>query len=82
MGVIVPQANNLINFTISGPGTIVGVDNGDATNHESFKGTSHTAFSGKALAAVRSTGTAGTITLKAASGPLTGGTVDITTSAP
>jgi beta-galactosidase len=32
-GVVVPQASNLMDFAIDGPGTIVGVDNGDATNH-------------------------------------------------
>jgi beta-galactosidase len=81
-GVIVPNASDMIDFTISGPGKIVGVDNGDATSHESYTGTSRSAFSGKALAIVRSTTTAGTITLNAASGMLTGGSVDITTTAP
>ncbi|MBN1171833.1 MAG: DUF4982 domain-containing protein [Micromonosporaceae bacterium] len=53
-GVIVPQASNGIDFSIDGPGTIVGVDNGNATSHESYKGTSRSAFSGKALAIVQS----------------------------
>ena len=82
LGVIVPQANNKIDFTISGPGTLVGLDGGDATNHDSYKGTSHAAFSGKLMAIVQSTGTAGTITLKAASGSLTASSVTITTAAP
>ncbi|HEY5961697.1 MAG TPA: glycoside hydrolase family 2 TIM barrel-domain containing protein, partial [Polyangiaceae bacterium] len=81
-GIVVPQANNKIDFTISGPGTLVGLDGGDATNHDSYKGTSHAAFSGKLMAIVRSTGTPGAITLKATSGSLTAGTVDITTVAP
>jgi beta-galactosidase len=81
-GVIVPQANNKIDFAISGPGTIAGLDNGDATSHESYKGTSRSAFSGKALAIVQSTTTAGKITLKATSGSLTSSPVDITTAAP
>ena len=81
-GILVPQANNTITFTISGPGMIVGVDNGDATNHESYKGTSHTAFSGKVLAIVQSTTTAGTISLKASSGSLTASTATITTATP
>jgi beta-galactosidase len=81
-GIIVPQASNTIDFTISGPGTIAGVDNGNATSHESYKGTSRSAFSGKALAIVQSATTAGTITLKASSGSLTGGSVTITTTTP
>ncbi len=81
-GVVVPQAKNTIAFTISGPGALVGLDAGDSTNHDSYKGTSHAAFSGKLMAIVQSTTTAGTITLKATSGSLTAGSVDITTTAP
>ena len=76
-GVVVPQANNSVSFTISGPGTLVGLDAGDSTNHDSYKGTSHAAFSGKLMAIVQSTTTPGTITLKATSGSLTGSSVDI-----
>jgi beta-galactosidase len=80
-GVVVPQANNKVDFTISGPGAIVGLDAGDSTNHDSYKGTSHAAFSGKLMAIIQSTTTAGKVTLKATSGSLTG-SVDITTAAP
>jgi beta-galactosidase len=81
-GVVVPQANNSVSFTISGPGTLVGLDAGDSTNHDSYKGTSHAAFSGKLMAIVQSTTTAGTITLKATSGSLTGSSVTINTGTP
>jgi beta-galactosidase len=81
-GVIVPQASNMIDFAIDGPGTIVGVDNGDATSHESYKGTSRSAFSGKALAIVQASTTPGEITLSATSNGLTGSSVVVTASAP
>jgi beta-galactosidase len=81
-GVIVPQAKNQIDFTISGPGALVGLDGGDPTNHDSYKGTSHAAFSGKLMAIVQASTTAGKVTLKATSGSLTGSSVDITTAAP
>jgi beta-galactosidase len=81
-GVLVPRASDMIDFSISGPGTIVGVDNGDATSHESYKGTSRSAFSGKALVIVQATTDPGEITLSASSGGLTGSSVVITTSAP
>jgi beta-galactosidase len=81
-GVIVPQASDTINFTIDGPGTLVGVDNGNSVSHESYKGNSRAAFSGKALAIVRSTRTPGTITLTATSGTLKAGSVTITAAAP
>ena len=77
-GVILPQGNNSVDFSIDGPGTLVGVDNGDATSHESYKGTSRSAFSGKVMAIVQSTTTPGQITLSASSGSLTGGSVTIT----
>jgi beta-galactosidase len=81
-GIIVPHASNKIDFAIDGPGTIVGVDNGDATSHESYRGKSRSAFSGKALAIVQSTTTAGKITLKVTSGSLTGASVEIATATP
>jgi beta-galactosidase len=81
-GVIVPQAKNQVDFTISGPGALVGLDAGDSTNHDSYKGTSHAAFSGKLMAIVQATTTAGKVTLKATSGSLTSGSVDITTTTP
>jgi hypothetical protein len=69
-------------FTISGPGALVGLDAGDSTNHDSYKGTSHAAFSGKLMAIVQSTTNAGMITLNATSGSLMGSSVAITTAAP
>ncbi len=81
-GVVVPQASNTISFSISGPGTIVGVDNGDATSHESYKGQSRSAFSGKALAIVQSTTTPGSVTLTATAGALKADSVTIATGTP
>ena len=65
--VVVPRASNRIDFAIEGPGTIVGVDNGDATSHESRQVTSRSAFSGKALVIVQATSDPGQIVLSATS---------------
>ena len=81
-GVIVPQGNNMISFAITGPGTLVGVDNGDSTSHEPYKGTARSAFSGKALAIIQSTTTPGTVTVTATSGTLKTGAIDIVTASP
>jgi beta-galactosidase len=81
-GVVVPRAGNKIDFTIEGPGTLVGLDGGDSTNHDPYQGTSHAAFNGKLMAIVRSTTTAGTITLKASSGSLRSSSAVIMTMAP
>lgn len=81
-GVLVPQANNSIDFAVYGPGEIAGVDNGNAISHESYKGTSRSAFSGKALAIVQATSTPGQITLSAASNGLAGDSIVITAETP
>jgi beta-galactosidase len=77
-GTLVPNAGNSIDFSIQGPGTIVGVDNGDATSHESYKDSKRSAFSGKAMVIVQSTGDAGEITLTATSSGLSEATSKIT----
>jgi beta-galactosidase len=70
-GVFVPTANNSVTFSVSGPGKLVGLDNGDATDTTSYKGTSRKAFSGKVLAIVRSTTTPGSVVITASSSGLT-----------
>lgn len=62
-GNVCPDAENLITFGIEGPGSIVGVDNGDPINHESFKGTKHKAFHGLCLAVIESKRVPGEIRL-------------------
>ena len=65
-GVTAPRANNHLIFSVSGPGEIVGVDNGDPTCLEPFHATEHNAFNGLCLVIVRPTGP-GQITLTAMS---------------
>jgi beta-galactosidase len=65
-GMLVPQASNLVAFAVTGAGALAGVDNGNAVSLEPYKGTSRSAFSGKAMAVVRSLSTAGTIHVSAA----------------
>ncbi|HEX3086560.1 MAG TPA: beta-galactosidase GalB [Pyrinomonadaceae bacterium] len=76
-GTTVPRADSFINFSLSGPAFVAGVDNGSEISHESFKANSRHAFHGMALAIVQSRGRAGDIVLKASSGGLTGATVTI-----
>ncbi len=79
-GVIVPTANNTVNFSVSGPGTIVGVDNGNAISLESYKGSSRSAFSGKCLVIVQATKTSGSIVITAGSSGLSSGSVTVNTN--
>ena len=53
-GLFVANADNLINFLIEGPGEIIATDNGDPSDFTEFPSHSRKAFSGKALAIVRS----------------------------
>ncbi len=64
-GTLVPRADDLVNFEISGEGFIAGVDNGSEISHESFKANHRKAFHGMALAIIQSKGKSGRINLKA-----------------
>ncbi|KAF2264009.1 glycoside hydrolase [Lojkania enalia] len=65
-GNIVPEADNEVMFSVSGPGEIVATDNGNPTDFTSFISQTRKAFSGKVLVIVRaSPGEAGEITVMA-----------------
>jgi len=66
-GRVCPLADHLVRFRLGGEATIAGVDNGDPTNHESFKASRHKVFHGLGLVVVKATQTAGKITLRAES---------------
>lgn len=64
-GRVVPTAGNKVNFTLTGPGKIIGVGNGDPSSHEPDKANSRSAFNGLAQAIVQTTHVAGEIVLLA-----------------
>jgi beta-galactosidase len=76
-GTLVPLADNLIRFEVTGPGSIAGVDNGNQTSHEPFKANRRKAFHGMALAIVQTKQRPGRIVLKASSGSLSSASVVI-----
>jgi beta-galactosidase len=76
-GRVVPITDNIVNFRVSGAGKLIGVGNGDPTDHESDKGTVRKAFCGYCMALVQSAKTAGSITVEAASPGLTSANVTI-----
>ncbi|MEO8403251.1 MAG: beta-galactosidase GalB [Chitinophagaceae bacterium] len=68
-GLLVPQADNKIQFEISGPGEIVSTDNGDPADLVSFHSNQRKAYNGLTLVIVRAKkGATGAITIKARSG--------------
>jgi len=71
-GVVVPNADNLLTFTVRG-GRLVGVDNGRQESAESYKATYRTAFHGKALALITPTGPGALSVNVRATGLRTGG---------
>lgn len=66
-GAPVENATNRVNVSVSGAGRLVGLDNGDSTDTDSYKGTSRRLFSGKLLAMIMSRGCAGDIFIKVSS---------------
>lgn len=64
-GIPVGNARNRIRVEVSGAGRLVGLDNGDSTNYDSYKGDNRRLFSGKLLAMVESTLEPGEITVRA-----------------
>ncbi|MCW2890095.1 MAG: beta-galactosidase [Streptosporangiaceae bacterium] len=78
-GVTVPDAGNLIDFTVRG-GTLAGLDNGREEDAENYKASVRAAFNGKALAIVQSTRRPGPITVTATSPGLRPATVTISST--
>ncbi|CAM3428121.1 sugar-binding domain-containing protein [Paenibacillus lupini] len=81
-GLPVDNANNRIHVSVDGPGRLVGLDNGDSTDYDSYKGTNRRMFSGKLLAVIASTLESGTITVRAASNGLTTSEITLTSVDP
>jgi len=77
-GLLVPKSSNLVNFSITGPGKIVAVDNGDATSHDPFQASYRKAYNGMALVIVAAVkGASGSFTVNTISKGLKGASVEI-----
>lgn len=73
----VKNANNLVKVTVEGPGRLIGLDNGDSTDYDQYKGNSRRLFMGKLLAIVAPTNEPGDIIVKVSSPELESATVVI-----
>ncbi|TDD95718.1 glycoside hydrolase family 2 TIM barrel-domain containing protein [Flavobacterium cellulosilyticum] len=78
-GIPCVNADNLIKFTISDSGKIIGVDNGNVMSHESYQSPERHAYNGKAIAIIKASQNGGKIEIKATAEGLESGaiTVDI-----
>ncbi|WP_210587208.1 glycoside hydrolase family 2 TIM barrel-domain containing protein [Streptomyces sp. GESEQ-35] len=78
-GVVVPGAEHLITFEVTG-GSLAGLDNGRQESAERYQASTRTAFHGKALAMVRSGTKAGTLKVTARAQGLHSGTAAVRTT--
>lgn len=78
-GNLCPNADNLVNFEVTGNGVLEAVGNGNSASLESFKEKHIKSFYGKSLAILKSTEVSGEINIKASSENLNSNTIIIKT---
>lgn len=76
-GVRCANADNLIKFTISDSGKIIGTDNGNIISHEDYLFPERRAFSGKAVTIIKATQDTGKIEIKASVEGLETGSITV-----
>ncbi|PQP83266.1 glycoside hydrolase family 2 [Paenibacillus sp. PCH8] len=72
----VHNANNRVQVQVSGAGRLLGLDNGDSTDYDPYKGLSRRLFSGKLMAIIGATDEAGTVRIEVSSEGLEGATAE------
>lgn len=75
-GIEVPQAKNLVKFSVEGPGEVVATDNGDATSFVPFNSRELAAYNGKVLGIVKVIGK-GKVVVKVSGDGVTGDEVQV-----
>jgi beta-galactosidase len=76
-GVLCPNADPQLTFSVAGPGTLAAVDNGNVASHELYQASQRKAYQGQCVAIVKAQGPSGRLTLKAAAPGLTEGTITL-----
>jgi beta-galactosidase len=66
-GNIVENANNRVQVNVTGAGRLLGLDNGDSTDYDQYKGLSRRLFSGKLMAIIGATFEQGKIEIEVSS---------------
>ncbi|MGE4569636.1 MAG: DUF4982 domain-containing protein, partial [Bacteroidales bacterium] len=79
-GVLRADANNRLQFSVSGPGVIAGIDNADVSDTTSYVSHSRSAWNGRALVVIRSTRATGSIRLTVRSEGLRDATMTLKTA--
>ena len=73
----VENANNRVHVQVSGTGRLIGLDNGDSTDYDPYKGQSRRLFSGKLLAIIAATLDPGEVLIEASSVGLEGASLQL-----
>jgi beta-galactosidase len=76
-GVICPNADHLIKFSVTGPAFIQAVDNGNITSHEPYHATERRVYNGKAIAIIKAKEGKGEVSFKAVSDQLGNATLQL-----
>ena len=77
-GNVVPTANESVKITVEGAGSMIGLDNGNPTDHTSMKSNERKTFNGLALAVIQAGNKPGTIKIQARSPTVKGASIDVT----
>ncbi len=67
-GVRVPRADNMLEFSVAGPGIIAATENGDRNDDEPFQSNRHRAYDGRCVAIVKASDPKGGIVFVNAGG--------------
>jgi beta-galactosidase len=77
-GVVVPNAENLINFKVQGAGFVAAVDSANSNSHEPYQASQRQAFQGICLALIKANANRGKIKVTATSTNLRSASLELT----
>jgi beta-galactosidase len=79
-GTRIPDSSAVIHFAVTGPASIIAVDNGNMMDHDPFQATERKLYQGNTLAILRATGTSGKVTATATADGIPAATLTLTTA--
>jgi beta-galactosidase len=76
-GIVVPKDDRVVTLSVTGPGSLIGFENGDTRGANPFRTNSQSTNFGRAMALIRTNGTPGTVNVTATSAGLPDATVSL-----
>jgi beta-galactosidase len=76
-GVLYPNTDQQLTFSVSGPGAVVAVDNGNIASHERYQALTRQVYQGQCIAIVKANAASGQVALKVTAPGLTDGTLTL-----